>query len=528
MGEAHSLLRSTLSRLADVSPIWWAGFFLLVIFARLLHRTFMHPLRKIPGPPLAKVTELWRTGRYLRGRWHEDILECHRKYGPVVRLSPNEVSIVSPDLVKTVFGHSTGSAKTGWYDTWLTLGGGQAGSSVSFFGATNPTQHGFLRKRVSATYSMSAVVSMEGKIQPMLDTTWDRFDEFAKLDQLINLSLWASYFTYDVVGTLCLSEPMGFLRDGYDKNGFISGIHGAFYWISNLGYLPLQSGWLLNPVIHKIARLLRLRLTDYARAFTNFSINKVIQRMQGGSNKSGDRDMLDHFVDMKGPRGEPAPLGDILAEVGNLLAAGADTTSVAIKAVLGPLLKDPARYARLRKEVDAVFEARNGPAEGSRVLSYNVLKDLPFLTACIKEGERLHPSIIYQLPRVAPADGFSIEGYYIPPSATISMSPLAQNRCQAIFGNDADTWRPERWIPGEGNSAEIIKEMDKQNATFGYGSRTYVGRNLATFEVYKFIAQLITRYNVELLNPSNPWTVRSSWFAEMDNLHIRLKRRGRS
>jgi cytochrome P450 len=314
---------------------------------------------------------------------------------------------------------------------------------------------------------MSAVVSMEGKIQPVLNITWDRFDEFAKLGQPINLSMWASYFTYDVVGVLCLSEPMGFLRDGCDKNGFISGIHGAFYWISNLGYLPLQSGWLLNPVIHKIARLLHLRLTDHARAFTNFSIDKVIQRMQGGSNKSGDRDMLDHFVDMKGRHGEPAPLGDILAEVGNLLAAGADTTSVAIKAVLGPLPKDPARYTRLRKEVDAVFEAGNGPAEGSRVLSYNVLRDLPFLTACVKEGERLHPSIIYQLPRVAPADGFNIEGYYIPPSATISMSPLAQNRCQAIFGDDADTWRPERWIPGEGNSAEIIKEMDKQNATVG-------------------------------------------------------------
>ncbi|KAJ5392309.1 hypothetical protein N7509_007799, partial [Penicillium cosmopolitanum] len=484
MGETHSLLTATISRLAEVSTIWWAGFLLLVIFTRLFYRMFMHPLRKIPGPTLAKITELWRTGRYFRGKWHEDILECHRKHGPVVRLSPNEVSIVSPDLIKTAFGYSTGTVK--------------------FFGATNPAQHGFLRKRVSAVYSMSAVVSMEGKIQPVLSTTWKRFDEFAKLDQPINLSMWTSYFTYDVVGTLCLSEPIGFLRDGYDKKGFISGIHRAFYWM---------------------ARLLHLRITDYARAFTNFSIDKIIQRIHEGSNKSTDRDMLDHFVDMKGPSGDPAPPGDILAEVGNLLAAGADTTSVAIKAVLGPLLQDPDRYARLRKEVDAVFEANNGPVEGSGVLSYNVIKDLPFLTACIKEGERLHPSIIYQLPRLAPTDGFNIEGYYIPPSATISMSPLAQNRCQAIFDNDADTWRPERWIPGEGTSAEKIKEMDKQNATFGYGSRTCVGRNLATFEVYKFVAQLITRYDVELLNPSNPWSVRSSWFAEMDNLHIRLKHR---
>jgi cytochrome P450 len=312
---------------------------------------------------------------------------------------------------------------------------------------------------------MSAVVSMEGKIQPVLNNIWQKFDEFAKLGQPINLSLWASYFTYDVVGTLCLSEPMGFIRDGHDERGFISCIHGAFYWISNLGYLPLQSSWLSSPIADKVARLFRLPITDYARAFLAFSIDKIIQRMKDGPNRSGDKDMLDHFVDMKGPQGEPAPIGDVLAEVGNLLAAGADTTSIAIKAVFGPLLKDPARYERLKGEVDAVYIASNGLQEGSRVLSFNKLKDLPFLSACIKEGERLHPSIIYQLPRVAPADGLNIEGHYIDPSATISMSPLAQNRCQEIFGKDADTWRPERWIPDEGNSLEKIKEMDKQNAT---------------------------------------------------------------
>ena len=55
---------------------------------------------------------------------------------------------------------------------------------------------------------MSAVVSMEDKIQPVLDTVWQRLDKFAKLNDPINLSIWASYFTYDVMGTLCLNEPL--------------------------------------------------------------------------------------------------------------------------------------------------------------------------------------------------------------------------------------------------------------------------------------------------------------------------------
>lgn len=105
------------------------------------------------------------------------------------------------------------------------------------------------------------------------------------------------------------------------------------------------------------------------------------------------------------------------------------------------------------------------------------------------------------------------------------MSPLAQKRCKSIFGDDADEWKPERWIQGEGSSEERIKMMNKYLATFGYGSRTCIGRNLATFEVYKFVAQILTRYDVEIANPEHPWVVRSLWFAELENMVIKLKRR---
>ncbi|KAF5010516.1 hypothetical protein FDECE_3333 [Fusarium decemcellulare] len=485
----------------QASPVTYTiGIAVLVVALEALRTYYFHPLSKIPGPRLAKISELWRSGRYFKGNWHLHILQLHRQYGPVVRVAPNEVSIVSPDLTKTIYSYSKGTSKTDWYDTWKALGGKKSAknTAVSFFGATDPKQHGFLRKRVSGTYTMSSVVSMEPKIQPVLDSLWQRFDGFAKSGQSINLSMWASYFTYDVVGTLCLSEPMGFIRDGEDKRDFIFCIHGAFYWISNLGYLPWQSGWIANSVTGFLAPLLGLRVADYAKAFQRLAVNKVIERMKQGPKSSGQRDMLDHFMSMKGPNGEPVPISEIMAEVGNLLAAGADTTSVAIKAVLGPLLKDPARYQRLRAEIDDAMKAFSASETDMKVFTYNDIKDLPFLSACVKEGSRVHPSIIYQLPRKAPLEGINIEGYYISSSATVSMSPLAQNRCQAIFGEDADEWRPERWIEGEGNTIERIKDMDKNLATFGYGSRTCVGRNLATFEVYKFVAQLLSRYDVEL------------------------------
>jgi len=96
------------------------GFVSIASFYYLL----LHPLKHIPGPFLARFTELWRSHRYFNGHWHEDILNLHKTYGAVVRIAPNEVSVVHPDLIKTAFGHgSAGTAKAPWYRTWVALGG---------------------------------------------------------------------------------------------------------------------------------------------------------------------------------------------------------------------------------------------------------------------------------------------------------------------------------------------------------------------------------------------------------------------
>lgn len=84
------------------------GTILLLVY---VYRIFFHPLRHIPGPFPAKFTELWRTSKYAKGNWHQDILDLHRQYGPVVRVSPNEISIVDKIGLTEVFGHGKGTRK---------------------------------------------------------------------------------------------------------------------------------------------------------------------------------------------------------------------------------------------------------------------------------------------------------------------------------------------------------------------------------------------------------------------------------
>jgi hypothetical protein len=112
--EAHggSTIRSELAPLLHHIGLKGAAVILVhIVLAQVIYRFCLDPLRHIPGPPAARFTELWRTRRYALGGWHQDILDLHDKYGPVVRIAPNEISFVDKDALVQVYGHSTGTRK---------------------------------------------------------------------------------------------------------------------------------------------------------------------------------------------------------------------------------------------------------------------------------------------------------------------------------------------------------------------------------------------------------------------------------
>ena len=98
-------LSSTLELLRKIphSFSFYLALLLIPLFLHAFYKAYATPLRRVPGPWIAKFTRLWLL-RAINSREYQKInVELHRKYGPVVRISPNECSIDDPDAAAIIY-----------------------------------------------------------------------------------------------------------------------------------------------------------------------------------------------------------------------------------------------------------------------------------------------------------------------------------------------------------------------------------------------------------------------------------------
>ncbi|KAJ4177296.1 hypothetical protein NW755_013918 [Fusarium falciforme] len=493
--------------LSQVSPATIvSGIVLVTVPLIVLYRLLLHPLAGVPGPKIAAVNGLWRTWRYAHGKWHEDILELHDKYGPVVRVAPNEVSIVDGPTMKKLYGHGKPALKTGWYHTWH-----NPGADVMFFAELDPRLHSLKRKRVSAAYSMSSILEYEKYMQSSIALCLDKLSKYSRNGQIVDVSVWVQALAYDVVGELAFGETLGHLETETDVMGIREAIAQIFTLSGVLGHIWGQT----MPFLHLVDLL---KLDSPISKFMKYSSNKVMERQAAPKDALERKDLLNHFVKMKKFDGSgPADQKEILVETTNILAAGADTTSAGIRAALYYLGTHPEKLAKLRAGIDHFYDENNL----DQPITYLQSQKVTYLGAVISETMRLFPSINFQLLRVVPQGGVTVGKYYIPAGCDVGISPLSQGRDPKLYGETRNDFIPERWEDPQQKSM-----LESYNMSFGgNGPRGCVGKNLALVEIYKFVAQFVRRFDFEFVNKEKPWEVSSMWSHNPVNMHMRLRER---
>jgi len=84
----------------------------LALFFLVPYLTSNTALKDIPGPFAAKFTNLWLLLQARQGKRYLSVDQAHKKYGKLVRIQPNHVSIADDSAINTIYGHGNGFLKS--------------------------------------------------------------------------------------------------------------------------------------------------------------------------------------------------------------------------------------------------------------------------------------------------------------------------------------------------------------------------------------------------------------------------------
>ena len=284
----------------------------------------------------------------------------------------------------------------------------------------------------------------------------------------------------------------------------------------------------------------KARMTERLREIESFKARGMDPNASSGLRRG---DLLSMFLKAKEDRPDFFHDGRVLTMAVSMAFAGSETTAISLAAVFYYLLKNPRCHQLLLEEIDSALSSGKVLDRSNCLITWAESQQLPYLDACIKEAFRLHPAVGLPLERIVPAEGAEICGEHIAGGTIVGCSAWVIHRRTDIFGNDAEMYRPERWLEAD---KEARKEMDGCMFHFGMGARTCIGKNISLLEVYKLVPSFLRRFEVclkpfpfieflrgglpngwqvYLADPTQDWKLHNAWFVKQYDFNTRFRPR---
>jgi hypothetical protein len=152
-----------------------------------VYTRILHPLASVPGPFWASLSRVWYMYRIYAGDMHTVQRSLHERYGPIVRIAPNEVSTAEVSAIPKIYKNQQPLTKTDFYSVW---GGGTISKQLDTFAQPDEKVHSEYRRIVNPVYTLSNVLKSEAHINKVSALFVKRLGEHADRDEAINLGTW--------------------------------------------------------------------------------------------------------------------------------------------------------------------------------------------------------------------------------------------------------------------------------------------------------------------------------------------------
>ena len=377
------------------------------------------------------------------------------------------------------------------------------------------------RREAAALYQMSALQSIEYQVDDTIAVLFQKLDSFAKEKKKIDLAQWIQFFTFDAIGALTFNKRIGFLEEGVD----IADIQATIHTYSRYGAVMGVFGeW--HPFVFGLLQLIAPKgevgiayvMGFAARCVAEWNKRSETEKRNNEAKTDGGEilktDYMSSFL-AKTRRDPRFTIEDGYYHITSNVIAGGETTGASLSAALYYLVKTPPVLEKLRQEL---FTAKIGPGNH---ISIKQAQGCVYLQAVVKEALRMFPAAGLIMPRLVPKGGLGICGYHFPEDASLGINAWVAHANTAVFGADADQFRPERWLENEAKTAQ----MEGYFLTFGKGPRTCLGKSVSLMEMNKLIPALVMNFDLSLADENKDWKYYNDWFFKQEDFIVRVGKR---
>ncbi|OAL32245.1 hypothetical protein AYO22_00267 [Fonsecaea multimorphosa] len=233
-------------------------------------------------------------------------------------------------------------------------------------------------------------------------------------------------------------------------------------------------------------------------------------------------------------------LGDpkIVADAAlNFLSAGRDTTAQSFTWTFYALLRHPEALKRVREEIDSKFQVKPAPTVEKKSLDAAAVasaesededveidvsalqpSSLPYTMAAFYESLRLYPPVPFEIKQTTQPVTLP-DGTSLPAGAVVVWCIWALNRSSSTFGEDAHSFRPERWLETDTSKPNSNSDADTNTApeqhtlkftgskysagefpVFNGGPRSCLGKKMAELMGAWVLVRMLYEWDFEEVN----------------------------
>jgi cytochrome P450 len=432
-----------------------------------------------------------------------DIQKLHQKYGPILRIAPNEVTFAHPEAWADIFQSRSDRPQFLKDPVWWAT---QQGQPMSLINAIDLENHARMRKVLTPGFTPRALRPQEPilhqyvnllveRLRQSLDS--DRPDESATVD----IAMWFMFTTFDIFGDLGFGESFDCLQNSryhawiellFNSVKAASMVAAARFYPA-IEYILLTC---IPPSLKKKALDHRLQIVDKVNRRRSFEMQRP--------------DIMHHVIHASEDDSDKAmSLDEINSTFMVLTTAGSETTATVLGGTMNYLINNPAKLATLVQEIRGQFQNESE-------ISLTKLQELTYLTAVLNEGLRLCPPVPWMIPRVVPEKGETVCGVWLPGGVSLILVPAAagrwvdnvplqtpvsiqaytMNRDEARF-HDASSFLPERWLPESATDpgSPFYKDQRHCMQPFSVGPRNCIGQHIAWAEMRLIMAKLLWNFD---------------------------------